>query len=359
MNPVFSDKQLNKVVKAGAFAACAAIAAASLTGCQSSKAAKVGDKLERKGQEIMVAGQLFHVGAPVVLWTDEGGYDAYRVGKRFGDYKKSSWADAKNKWVTTPNRYNLRYGKIDKESGEVKHWSPEKLDQIRGGGWDLKTLQNTVDQFVYHYDVCGTSQRCFKVLQDMRGLSVHFMLDIDGTIYQTMDLKERAWHAGTSNDRSIGIEIANMGAYSPKEIKKTGVFKKWYATNKDGEKIITVPEEMGDGGVRTKGFVGKPMGGVAVKGTIQGRELYQYDLTPEQYKSLIKLTAALTEVFPKIQLDYPRDENGKLIPHILNEDMAKTYGGLIGHYHISKRKVDPGPAFNWDYIIEEAKKLKK
>jgi len=37
--------------------------------------------------------------------------------------------------------------------------------------------------------------QCFKVLHDHRDLSVHFMLDLDGTIYQTLDLKERAWHA--------------------------------------------------------------------------------------------------------------------------------------------------------------------
>ena len=48
-------------------------------------------------------------------------------------------------------------------------------------------LQQVVDQFVIHFDVCGTSRRCFEVLQDKRGLSVHFMLDIDGTIYQTLD----------------------------------------------------------------------------------------------------------------------------------------------------------------------------
>src|SRR5438105_1510635 len=42
-----------------------------------------GQPLLRQGDEIMVAGQLFHTGAPVVLWTDPGGYDAYRVDRRF------------------------------------------------------------------------------------------------------------------------------------------------------------------------------------------------------------------------------------------------------------------------------------
>lgn len=35
-------------------------------------------ELSRKGQEIVVAGRLFNIGAPVVTWMDEYGYDAYR-----------------------------------------------------------------------------------------------------------------------------------------------------------------------------------------------------------------------------------------------------------------------------------------
>ena len=44
---------------------------------------KVGEPLARRGDEIVVCGQLFHTTAPVVLWTDPGGYDAYRVERRF------------------------------------------------------------------------------------------------------------------------------------------------------------------------------------------------------------------------------------------------------------------------------------
>ena len=43
------------------------------------------------------------------------------------------------------------------------------------------------------------------------GLSVHFMVDADGTIYQTLDLLERAYHAEEVNSDSIGVEICNRG----------------------------------------------------------------------------------------------------------------------------------------------------
>ena len=122
---------------------------------------------KRRGDEIVVCGQRFHTGTPVVLWTDPGGYNGYSApaGARFSQRAES-----------------------------------------------LATLKQTVDQFVLHYDACGLSRVCFDVLSE-RNLSIHFMLDIDGTIYQTIDLKEQAWHATTSNPRSIGIEIANIGAY--------------------------------------------------------------------------------------------------------------------------------------------------
>ena len=65
--------------------------------------------------------------------------------------------------------------------------------------------------FVCHWDVCLSSESCFNVLQN-RGLSVHFLIDNDGTIYQTMDINDVAYHAGsrTWNDKSIGVEISRF-----------------------------------------------------------------------------------------------------------------------------------------------------
>jgi len=299
----------------------------------------------RKGDEIVVAGQLFHIGTPVVTWMDPGGYDAYRVERRFVPLAESSWeaTRAAAPHVRTPNRYGLRQGGL----------TPTEIERVRGGGWDLPTLQRVVDQFVLHYDVCGISKACFDVLHDQRGLSVHFMLDVDGTIYQTLDLKERAWHATTSNDRSIGIEIANMGAYRATEKHP---FARWYGRDAKGT-VLTVPPELGDGAVRTPGFVGRPDRADPVTGEIQGDTLTQYDLTPEQYEALIKLTAALCTVFPKITCDYPRDAAGALVTRKLPDAELRAYQGVLGHFHIQTNKVDPGPALQWDRVINGARQL--
>ena len=101
----------------------------------------------RKGDEIIVAGQLFHTGTRVVTWMDPGGYDAYRVERRFSPLEESSWEKTRESVtaIPSPNRYSLRRGAL----------APEDLERVRGGGWDLRTLQNGVDQFVVHYDVAG------------------------------------------------------------------------------------------------------------------------------------------------------------------------------------------------------------
>jgi N-acetylmuramoyl-L-alanine amidase len=300
----------------------------------------------RRGDEIVAAGQFFHTGTRVVLWMDPGGYDAYRVQRRFVPLDKSSWdaSSAEDKYLGSPNRYSMRFAGL----------TTNEIEQVRGGGWDLPLLQKEVDQFVYHFDVDGSSRRCFATLHDLRGLSVHFMLDVDGTVYQTLDLKENAWHATIANGRSVGIEIANPGAY-PVEDKNP--FADWYKKDADGKTTLTIPDAFGAAGVRTPGFVGHPSRPDPIYGKIQGHDLVQYDFTPQQYQALIKLTATLCKVFPQIKCQYPVDKDGKVIPHKLSNAELRNYHGILGHYHIQTDKVDPGPAFQWDYVIGSALKL--
>jgi N-acetyl-anhydromuramyl-L-alanine amidase AmpD len=338
---IFWRKQV-KVQRLILFGALSVIA---FTGCQTSS--RPGAVTKRRGDEIVAAGQFVHTGTRVVLWLDPGGYDAYRVERRFSPLEESDWEHTKEvKGFHSPNRYGLRRAGL----------TTNEIERLRGGGWDLPTLQKVVDQFVLHFDVCGTSRQCFNILQDHRDLSVHFLLDLDGTLYQTLDLKERAWHATTSNDRSIGIEIANMGAY---RTNAANPFAKWYQTQGD-ETRITIPEAFGsDTGILTKGFVGHPARSQPVTGIVQRQELIQYDFTPQQYQALIKLTATLSKLFPKLRCDYPRDAAGKLIAHKLPDPQLDQYQGVLGHFHIQTNKVDPGPAFQWDLVIEKARKLRR
>ena len=258
------------------------------------------------GDEIIVAGRRFHTGTRIVTWQEPGGHNAYTG--------------------TAPP--GLRSG----------------LEKSRN---DLSTLQRTIDQFVLHYDGAGLSRVCFTVLQQ-RKLSVHLLLDLDGTIYQTMDLQDHAAHATIANDRSIGIEIANVGAFSPAEAR---VLDEWYRKKK-GSTVITVPPRFRNTGLRTPGFTGHPARPGLVRGTLAGKPLLQYDYTPEQYAALIKLTAALCRVFPQLRDDFPHDAQGRLITQQLPEAEWKNFQGVLGHFHIQGNKIDPGPAFQCNTLMD-------
>ena len=145
-----------------------------------------------------------------------------------------------------------------------------------------------------------------------------------------------------------------MGAYRSEEAKP---FDEWYRREPNGQVRITIPGKLADGGMRTPGFVGHPARPELARGTIQGQELVQYDFTPEQYRALIKLTATLCKALPKIRCDYPKDADGKLIPHKLPDDELKNYQGVLGHFHVQTNKTDPGPAFQWDYVIDGARRV--
>ncbi len=312
-----------------------------LTGCRA-PAPLPGDRLERRGDEIVVAGQYFHTGAPVVLWTDPGGYDAYRVERRFARAEESSW-DAVKGALGTPNR-----------SGQRRTENPDLNERVRGGGWSLEELRGVVDQVVLHYDVSGTSRGCFRVLHDMRGLSVHFLLDIDGTIYQTLDVKERAWHATIANDRSVGVEIAHIGAYPSLDARPLA---EWYGPDAKGRTRITIPPRLGDGGVRTPGFIGYPARPEPLSGAVNGSDLVMWDFTPEQYDSLIRLTAALHRALPGIELRYPQGQDGRVLDRVLEPEEFRSFRGVLGHSHVQRNKIDPGPAMDWDRVVDGAREL--
>src|SRR5690606_29470900 len=120
---------------------------------------KPAQPVARHGDEIVAAGQYVRIGAPVVRWTDPDGYDAYRVERRFAPWEESDWKTSEEAVarLNSPNRYNMR---------RTPEMSAEEIERVRGGGWDLPLLQEVVDQFVYHYDVAGTSRQCFRILHD-------------------------------------------------------------------------------------------------------------------------------------------------------------------------------------------------
>lgn len=284
----------------------------------------------------MICGERYRIDAPVVLWTDKGGYDAYSTELRFPDSPPAEPPQG------------LRYQPGRKvASGE----GAPKSVALAGAPRCAEEVRAAVDLFVVHYDVCGTSAQCFKILHDRRKLSVHFMLDIDGVLYQTMDVSDTAWHARQANPRSIGIEIANIGAYRTSDVS---TLDSWYPVDDAGPRI-ELPKWLGDGGVRTAQFVGRPARRERIVGEVHGAEYAMHDFTPQQYDTLVKLLATLCEQFPRLEPDAPRGADGKVRMDALSDEEFANFSGLVGHHHVTKDKQDPGPAFDWERVLAEVR----
>lgn len=170
--------------------------------------------------------------------------------------------------------------------------------------------------FVNHWDVCLSSTSCQNVL-NQRKISVHFLVDNDGTIYQTTDLQNICWHAGGSNwnNWSIGVEISN--AYYLK-------YQDWYVKNGYGPRPIVK--------------------GAKVNGGTLEDHLDFYDVQKAAMRAIwdcLHKHLGLPLEAPPGESTYPPAQNG-------------DFRGFIHHYNLTDRKIDCG---GWN-IREELDKLK-
>jgi len=162
--------------------------------------------------------------------------------------------------------------------------------------------------FVNHWDVCLSSESCQRVL-DRRGISVHFLIDNDGTIYQTLDLQHAAWHAGSArtNRPSVGVEISN--AYYPK-------YQEWYKKNGHGERPII--DDAWVHGKKLEPFLG---------------------FYPKQLEALKALWRSINGALD-IPYETPVNQFNKTSTKYEQSVAYGNYTGFVSHYHVSKQKID-------------------
>jgi len=168
--------------------------------------------------------------------------------------------------------------------------------------------KRNIRYFVNHWDVCLSSKSCQNVL-DRRGISVHFLIDNDGTIYQTTDMQHGCWHAGSerANRASVGVEISN--AYYPK-------YQEWYKKNDFGERPIV--EEAWVHTRKLEPFLG---------------------FYPVQIRALKALWKAI-HVATEIPYEAPLGQFGNTSTKYEQDVKYGNFSGFVSHYHISKGKID-------------------
>tara|TARA_B100000575_G_scaffold294027_1_gene307630 strand:+ start:1146 stop:2102 length:957 start_codon:yes stop_codon:yes gene_type:complete len=168
--------------------------------------------------------------------------------------------------------------------------------------------KRSIRYFVNHWDVCLNSRSCQSIL-DKRGISVHFLIDNDGTIYQTLDLQHAAWHAGSerTNRPSVGVEISN--AYYPK-------YQDWYVKNGFGKRPIVE-------GAWVHGDLLEPF----------------TDFYPAQKEALKALWKAIHNG-ADIPFEAPVNQFGTTSKKYEQQVAYGKFKGFVSHYHVSKTKID-------------------
>lgn len=189
-------------------------------------------------------------------------------------------------------------------------WSEKGgLRSDRGTYYDYSGRpKRKIRYFVNHWDVCLSATSCQNVL-DRRGISVHFLIDNDGTIYQTLDMQHAAWHAGSArtNRPSVGVEISN--AYYPK-------YQAWYKENGFGERPVI--DNAWVHGSKLDPFLG---------------------FYPEQIDALKALWEAIHGA-TGIPYVAPLGQFGKTSTKYVQEVAYGNFEGFVSHYHVSKSKID-------------------
>ena len=202
--------------------------------------------------------------------------------------------------------FNSRFYPI--EWDKVVLWSEEGGLSARPGTYYNYSgrAERSTKLFVNHWDACLSSHSCQRVL-DRRNLSVHFLIDNDGTIYQTLDMQHGAWHAGNINRKAIGVEISNA----------------FYTKYQD-----TYIE---------RGHGPRP---IIESAAIHGNEIGPFlDFYPIQITALKTLWKAV-HIATGIPYQTPLDQYGKTSTKYEQDAAYGKFTGFISHYHVSKNKQD-------------------
>ena len=229
------------------------------------------------------------------IWTERE--------SRISDYRPGTSSRDTNHLVHNGNFYEIKWDKVvlwDEPDGFV---CEEGTYSSYAGRPDREP-----HFFVTHWDVALSSASCAKIAK-RRGLSIHFCIDNDGTIYQLLDTQHSAWQAGSRiwNHNSIGVEISN--AYYPK-------YQSWYTKNGLGERPIK-------SGVRCHGSKLKDFMGF-------------YDV---QVDALVALYAAINKHLD-IPLESPTDASGRPIETVFPAAASGQFSGFVSHFHLTRRKID-------------------
>lgn len=244
----------------------------------------------------ILGGEAFDIGTRVIKWDEKCGFNQYKT-----DRSVVNVEDRKTGKVTTKVIQGKRY-------------------KARVGG-----LASVRQFFVHHSGGDGRNPSVmYETLHNQRGLSVQFAVEDDGRIYQFLDAAECAFHAGSHNGISIGVECclypdaeANPDYYSGANLEKRGNLPHktaWDVIHGKGRKVFCFTDQQAEALARLAAGCWVALGHMT--------RLERFQHSPE---------------FPRTEGSIPRTVYDKHQEHV----------GLIGHLQCTANKWDPA-GFPWE-----------
>jgi N-acetyl-anhydromuramyl-L-alanine amidase AmpD len=244
---------------------------------------------------IQIAGRAHALepGVKAITFEDAKGYSFYRAQKQIGDSER----------LYEPRRNS---------HGEVVS--------------TLEGMQQSVRLVVLHADVLDDIETAFHVLHS-KGLSSHFGIDFDGTIYQMLDPIDVGYGAGEVNPISIQIDLNNRMHNLIKEPQAPP-----YPLQNKRYRKMRLPD------------YNRPL---SASMTINGKSVRSYGYTQAQYTALFALLRVLSGALPQLELDFPTVPQKEALHW---QDAYEDFKGIVGHFHLTPRRWDPGPGFEWSRL---------
>jgi hypothetical protein len=268
----------------------------------------------RFARALAVGGVLFDAGLDVYRWEDSAGFNGY-----------------------TTERCEVR--EENRKTGTIT------TRILKGRRYSSRTMigdpLRAIRQFLVHHSG-GDGKNpsgMFETLWRQRGLSVHFALEDDGRVFQFLDAQQMAWHAGSANTTSVGVECclcpdahANPNYYDEANRKRTGNLPH----ARDVQTLQGVTREV---------FLMPDPQVAALARLVAGTwvALRWHALREQNLESVRVARFAAAPRFPRIP--GLNEVPTSVVPNAIAHD------GLLGHLHVTDHKWDPA-GLSW-YRLED------
>lgn len=170
--------------------------------------------------------------------------------------------------------------------------------------FDVHPRHESTTLIVLHWTAAENPPQAVHRNMSADNLSVHFVIDQFGVVWQMCDANGLCAHASGVNVRSVGIEMICRG---------------------DARKVPTRGVER-----------------VMVTERVHNQPLVYAGFTLEQQVACVALVQTLCEVY-KLPMRVPTNDDGTVVSMPLDPNELRTFRGVIGHLHANKvKKRDPG-----------------